>query len=99
MGEYSNFLVSLSEQLTSGECGNLAYIAGLAEDAEESSGRCCCRCNLLPPSPRLKLLRRLEKFGLFNRGCLGPLAQVLEAIGRKDLADKCSSAGKSQEIE
>lgn len=101
MGEYSNFLLRLSEQLTSGECGNLAYIAGVVEEGAGESpvrGRSCCcrcRCNSVPAcSPGLALLRRLERVGVFSRGCLGPLANVLEEIGRKDLAKKCESAGK-----
>ena len=98
--DYSSFLFNLSQQLSVEECGDLAFLAGLAKQTVAlCPGHLHCVCTghgvdaTMPCSPTLAQLRRLEKAEVFNQGDLTKLAEILDRIGRKDLATRCTDAG------
>jgi len=94
---YSSFLFKLSQQLSLEECGDLAFLAGLTKLSTCRSHHCCNGSGAdatMPCSPTLAQLRRLENAEVFSQRDLSTLVELLNEIGRNDLATRCTAAGQ-----
>lgn len=89
---FRSLIMDISLELTSENTKGLLFLAGLSSCAPSSgqceNGRCCPHAT----GSALDSLQRLKEKGVYSETNLQGLVNLLQEVGRHDLASKCEGS-------